>query len=162
MRALVFDKTLSFQPRHPEPPATAGDTLLHCDLRADNLLLTDDRVWVVDWPWGCTGQPWVDVANLAPSVGMQGGPSPAELFASSPFVELPEMLSRVRSIVALLAPARRRLIGRYDRRAVIAILVMIVPILLVGASQSQPVERLLGTLPGNSASSSESNVRVRP
>lgn len=28
MRALLFDKTLSFQPRHPEPPASAGDTLL--------------------------------------------------------------------------------------------------------------------------------------
>src|SRR6188768_804596 len=28
MRALVFNNTLSFQPRHPDPPATAGDTLL--------------------------------------------------------------------------------------------------------------------------------------
>jgi threonine dehydrogenase-like Zn-dependent dehydrogenase len=28
MRALVFDKTLSFQARHPEPPPTSGDTLV--------------------------------------------------------------------------------------------------------------------------------------
>src|SRR3954451_10687588 len=28
MRALVFDKSLTFQPRHPDPPAAAGDTLL--------------------------------------------------------------------------------------------------------------------------------------
>src|SRR4051794_25430827 len=28
MRALVFDKSLSFQPRHPEPAATLGDTLI--------------------------------------------------------------------------------------------------------------------------------------
>src|SRR3954451_23354983 len=28
MRALLFDKSLSFQSRHPEPPASAGDTLL--------------------------------------------------------------------------------------------------------------------------------------
>jgi len=28
MRALVFDKSLVFQPRYPEPPAAAGDTLL--------------------------------------------------------------------------------------------------------------------------------------
>ncbi|HET6249230.1 MAG TPA: alcohol dehydrogenase catalytic domain-containing protein [Tepidisphaeraceae bacterium] len=28
MRALLFDKTLSFQPRHPDPSATAGDTLI--------------------------------------------------------------------------------------------------------------------------------------
>jgi Phosphotransferase enzyme family len=64
-------------------PASEGDTLIHCDLRADNLLLTGDKVWVVDWPWGCTAKPWVDVANLAPSVSMQGGPSPADVFALS-------------------------------------------------------------------------------
>src|SRR4051812_716843 len=28
MRALVFDKALSFLPRHPEPNAASGDTLL--------------------------------------------------------------------------------------------------------------------------------------
>jgi threonine dehydrogenase-like Zn-dependent dehydrogenase len=28
MRALVFDQTLSFRPRHPEPDAAGGDTLL--------------------------------------------------------------------------------------------------------------------------------------
>jgi threonine dehydrogenase-like Zn-dependent dehydrogenase len=28
MRALVFDKTLSFQPRYADPPANAGDTLV--------------------------------------------------------------------------------------------------------------------------------------
>ncbi|WP_240512785.1 phosphotransferase, partial [Streptomyces griseoruber] len=33
------------------PRATAGDTLAHGDLRADNILLTpDDRVVFVDWP----------------------------------------------------------------------------------------------------------------
>jgi alcohol dehydrogenase len=28
MRALTFDKTLAYQPRHPDPSATAGDTLV--------------------------------------------------------------------------------------------------------------------------------------
>jgi Ser/Thr protein kinase RdoA (MazF antagonist) len=32
-----------------------GDTLLHADLRADNLLLTGDGVMVVDWPHACRG-----------------------------------------------------------------------------------------------------------
>src|SRR5262249_22029711 len=32
------------------PTAAKGDTLLHFDTRADNLLLTSDRVYVVDWP----------------------------------------------------------------------------------------------------------------
>jgi threonine dehydrogenase-like Zn-dependent dehydrogenase len=29
MRALVFDQTLAFRPRHPEPPASSGDTAIH-------------------------------------------------------------------------------------------------------------------------------------
>lgn len=32
-----------------------GDTLVHFDLRADNILLTDERVWFVDWPWAIRG-----------------------------------------------------------------------------------------------------------
>jgi aminoglycoside phosphotransferase (APT) family kinase protein len=59
----------------------AGDTLLHTDLRADNMLLTGDRVVIVDWPYTCRGAAFVDVVLLAPSVAMQGGPEPAELAA---------------------------------------------------------------------------------
>ena len=33
----------------------AGTTLVHADIRADNLLLTDDGVMVVDWPHACRG-----------------------------------------------------------------------------------------------------------
>ncbi|MFG1681817.1 phosphotransferase family protein [Nonomuraea sp. NPDC049269] len=60
--------------------AAAGDTLLHADLRADNLLLTEDRVYVVDWPWACVGASWFDFLGMLPSVAMQGGPPPQELF----------------------------------------------------------------------------------
>ena len=63
--------------------AAEGDTLLHLDVRADNLLLTDDRVWVVDWPWAARGAPVFDLVAWAPSVAMQGGPEPAELLAMS-------------------------------------------------------------------------------
>ncbi len=48
--------------------AARGDTLLHADLRADNLLLTEDRVKVVDWPYVVTGAPWVDALLFLPSV----------------------------------------------------------------------------------------------
>jgi len=58
-----------------------GDTLVHADIRADNLLLTGDRVMVVDWPHACLGAPFIDVVLFAPSVAMQGGPPPAELLA---------------------------------------------------------------------------------
>ncbi len=59
----------------------AGDTLLHADLRADNVLLTGDRVMIVDWPHACLGAAFLDVVFLAPSVAMQGGPPPGELVA---------------------------------------------------------------------------------
>jgi aminoglycoside phosphotransferase (APT) family kinase protein len=58
--------------------AAAGDTLLHLDLRADNMLLAGDRVWFVDWPWAARGRPLFDLAAFCPSVAMQGGPAPAE------------------------------------------------------------------------------------
>jgi alcohol dehydrogenase len=39
MRAIVFDNTLSFRPRHPEPPAAAGDTLIR--VRQAGICATD-------------------------------------------------------------------------------------------------------------------------
>jgi aminoglycoside phosphotransferase (APT) family kinase protein len=64
--------------------AVAGNTLLHLDLRADNLLVTDERVLVVDWPHARIGAPWLDIAFFVPSVRMQGGPPPHEVFARHP------------------------------------------------------------------------------
>jgi len=61
----------------------AGATLLHADIRADNLLLTGDGVMVVDWPHACRGAECVDLVLFAPSVAMQGGPEPAALLSRS-------------------------------------------------------------------------------
>ena len=61
----------------------AGSTMLHSDVRADNLLLTGDGVMVVDWPHACHGAPFADAVFFAPSVAMQGGPEPAALLARS-------------------------------------------------------------------------------
>jgi Ser/Thr protein kinase RdoA (MazF antagonist) len=61
----------------------AGDTLLHADIRADNLLLTSNGVMVVDWPHACRGAAFTDLVLFAPSVAMQGGPEPAALLARS-------------------------------------------------------------------------------
>ncbi len=64
---------------------SAGDTLLHTDVRADNLLLTaDGEVVVVDWPHACRGSAFVELVLFAPSVAMQGGPQLADLLAMSP------------------------------------------------------------------------------
>lgn len=64
--------------------AAAGSTLLHFDVRADNLLLSPGRVWFVDWPLACVGAAWVDAVFFAPSIAMQGGPAPEEVIAQIP------------------------------------------------------------------------------
>ena len=61
----------------------AGDTLLHTDVRADNILLTRDDVVIVDWPHACRGAAFVDHVFFAPSVAMQGGPELADLLTLS-------------------------------------------------------------------------------
>jgi len=48
--------------------AVHGSTLLHCDVRADNLLVTKKGVVFVDWPHACVGTPVFDLVAWAPSV----------------------------------------------------------------------------------------------
>jgi len=64
--------------------AARGTTLLHTDLRADNILLTPSRVFFIDWPWASRGAPWVDLLFMLPSVAMQRGPKPWEIFDEHP------------------------------------------------------------------------------
>ena len=64
--------------------AAAGGTLVHGDVRADNILLTAERVVFVDWPHACVGAPWLDLVLFLPSVAMQGGPRPWDVFDAHP------------------------------------------------------------------------------
>jgi hypothetical protein len=66
------------------PDAAAGTTLLHADLRADYILLTSTRVLFIDWPWASRGAAWVDLLFMLPSVAMQHGPKPWEIFGAHP------------------------------------------------------------------------------
>ncbi len=66
------------------PKAVEGQTLLHFDIRADNIVMTDDAVWFVDWPHASIGAAWVDVVLFAPSVVMQGGLQPQDLIQLHP------------------------------------------------------------------------------
>ncbi|GGL02485.1 phosphotransferase family protein [Mangrovihabitans endophyticus] len=59
----------------------AGDTLCHCDVRADNMLIRPDgSLVVVDWPWAAAGPPWLDRALLAVNVLAHGG-DPGDVLA---------------------------------------------------------------------------------
>jgi hypothetical protein len=72
------------------------------------MLSKKERVVVVDWPHARVGAPWVDVAFFAPSVVMQGGPSPEELMERLPQVRRadPDALTAVVAAVAGFSPGR--------------------------------------------------------
>ncbi len=55
--------------------------------------------------------------------------------------------------VVLLTPARRRLVGKYDRRIAVAILLICIPAILFGISQGNSVHRLSLALSGSGAAS---------
>ncbi|KQT01418.1 aminoglycoside phosphotransferase [Cellulomonas sp. Leaf395] len=65
----------------------AGDSLVHGDLRADNVMIDPDhqhQVWIIDWPHASVGAPWLDLAFMLPSVALQGGGDPATNFRNHP------------------------------------------------------------------------------
>jgi hypothetical protein len=64
------------------PEACTGSTLVHGDVRGDNVLVTArETVVFVDWPHAAVGNPAFDVVGWAPSVVLEGGPAPEELLA---------------------------------------------------------------------------------
>jgi Phosphotransferase enzyme family len=65
------------------PAAVEGSTLLHCDVRSDNLLVTNSGIVFVDWPHACVGAPVFDLVAWAPSVVLEGGSAPEDLLSLS-------------------------------------------------------------------------------
>lgn len=64
-----------------------GDTLVHGDLRADNMLLgADGSVAFVDWAWGARGANWVDTVVFAVDAATQGGVDPEWLVSRTGLV----------------------------------------------------------------------------
>ncbi len=69
----------------PAASACVGSHLSHGDLRADNILLDERELWIVDWPWATgNGVAWFDLLALLPSIAMQGGGDPERHFWSHP------------------------------------------------------------------------------
>jgi hypothetical protein len=57
-----------------------GDSLLHFDVRSDNLCFREGgRVLLVDWNWVCVGNADLDLAAWLPSLAVEKGPRPYEL-----------------------------------------------------------------------------------
>jgi len=56
------------------PAILTGDSLVHTDIRADNLLVRPDgTVVVVDWPWASRGPAWFDTLTVLVDVNLYGG-----------------------------------------------------------------------------------------
>ena len=52
--------------------AFRGEAWAHCDVRADNMVVAGDQVWVVDWNWLCRAPEWADLGLLLPQVHADG------------------------------------------------------------------------------------------
>ena len=52
-----------------------GDTLLHCDVRSDNLCMVEDRVVLVDWNWASPGSRGARPGVVAPEPPRGGRPA---------------------------------------------------------------------------------------
>jgi hypothetical protein len=64
--------------------AGRGETLQHRDFRGDNVVLTPNGPFAVDWPSAGIGAPWVDLLCFLPSASMQGAGDPNDIFDRHP------------------------------------------------------------------------------
>jgi hypothetical protein len=66
-----------------------GQSLVHSDVRSDNLCIVGDRVVLVDWNLACSGHPLADLAFWLPSLETEGGPAPETILPDgAPFAAL--------------------------------------------------------------------------
>jgi hypothetical protein len=56
-----------------------GESFLHLDVRSDNVCIRGGQALLVDWNWAALANPAVDAAFWAPSLFVEGGPTPLEL-----------------------------------------------------------------------------------
>lgn len=54
--------------------ALRGDAIVHEDLRADNILISDGEARLLDWPHARRGAAWIDLPCFLPSIEASGGP----------------------------------------------------------------------------------------
>ncbi|MFD3456817.1 aminoglycoside phosphotransferase [Streptomyces sp. NPDC058691] len=93
-----------------DPDAAArwstGRTLLHTDFAPHNVLLGEERDWLVDWAWPTVGPAWVDPVVLILRL-LEAGHTPAE--ADAVCRALPAWQNADRAEVALFSAASARL-----------------------------------------------------
>lgn len=61
-----------------------GGSLIHLDVRSDNLCFRDGQALVIDWNHAAVGNPDLDVAFWLPSLQAEGGPPPEAILPGAP------------------------------------------------------------------------------
>lgn len=61
--------------------AVHGDVIVHDDVRSDNILVSEGRAHLLDWPHARRGAAWIDLPCLLPSIEASGGPLCEEAWA---------------------------------------------------------------------------------
>ncbi|MBW2255651.1 MAG: aminoglycoside phosphotransferase family protein [Deltaproteobacteria bacterium] len=61
-----------------------GESLVHLDVRSDNLCLLQERAVFVDWSCAHRGNALIDKVFWAPNLHMEGGPSPGDFVGYRP------------------------------------------------------------------------------
>lgn len=84
-------------------PHTRGPSLVHADLRLDNMVRgTDGRAVAVDWPWACIGAPWLDLLSSCCALATHTGIPARDLFRSHPLAEAASIEAE-RAVVCVIA-----------------------------------------------------------
>jgi hypothetical protein len=111
-----------------DPSDLRGDTLLHYDLSANNMLISQGQVYVIDWSFAARGAAWIDAAMLAPRL-VEAGHTPGQVdelltripsWASAPpsaVIGLAALWTRFRIYKARYGPEEMR---EYRARAALA------------------------------------------
>jgi hypothetical protein len=85
-------------------PLEDGSSLIHLDVRSDNLALTERGALLVDWNWASSGNPLVDLVAWAPSFCIETGTQPEDLVDAEGAGECAALISGVWMSVAGLPP----------------------------------------------------------
>jgi hypothetical protein len=85
-------------------PVADGSSLLHLDVRSDNLALTERGALLVDWNWASGGNPLVDLVAWAPSLCVETGMRPEDVVDAGGAGEVAALITGVWASVAGLPP----------------------------------------------------------
>lgn len=81
--------------------AGEGETLVHCDLRDDNVIVgADSRIWICDWNWPVQGAHWIDLLTLL--ISARGDGHDADAIVRSNLLTADVDPERIDAVLALL------------------------------------------------------------